>query len=236
MNIDQMRFEKVRERLAKACQAAGRMPAEVRLLAVSKMHPPAAISRLASLGQRCFGENHLQEARQKQQALQRSDLEWHFIGPIQSNKTAEIAAHFDWAQAVDREKILGRLSKHRPDGLDPPNICLQVNIDQEPQKAGLPPEEVCRFADLAARAPLIRLRGLMCIPRLSDNPEETRASFRRMYALYRQLQGAGHSLDTLSMGMSADLELAIAEGSTMIRVGTDLFGPRPTKPEGNQPE
>jgi pyridoxal phosphate enzyme (YggS family) len=221
------RLEKLRLRLEKACESAGRDASGVRILAVGKKHPSASIRELYAQGQRAFGENMLQEALDKQRQLQDLAIEWHFIGHIQSNKTRQLAERFPWVQTVDREKVLNRLSGQRPEDLPPLNICLEVNIDREPQKSGVLPEDLPALARLAMDAPRIRLRGLMAIPRHSEDPAEQRDSFRRVKALYDDLCALGCELDTLSMGMSADLEQAVAEGSTMVRVGTDLFGPRP---------
>ncbi len=209
-----------------ACADAGRDAASVRLLAVSKRHPVAAIRKLQAQGQLAFGENYVDEALEKQAALADVDIEWHYIGPIQSNKTRDLAAHFQWVQSVDREKILKRLSAQRPDDLPPMNICLQVNVDAEPQKAGAAPADLPGLAELAGGLPGLRLRGLMCIPRATDSITQTRASFARTRECFEALCVAGHELDTLSMGMSGDIAPAIAEGSTMVRVGTALFGPR----------
>jgi len=220
-------LEKLRQRLREACDAVGRDPTEVRILAVGKKHPAEKLRELYALGQRAFGENMLQEALEKQRELADLAIEWHFIGHIQSNKTRPIAELFAWVQSVDRAKILDRLSTQRPENLPPLNLCLQVNIDREPQKSGVLPEELPALARLAQGAPRIALRGLMAIPRPSDDPGTCRDSFRRVKALYDDLCELGFALDTLSMGMSGDLEHAVAEGSTMIRVGTDLFGPRP---------
>jgi len=226
MKPEATRLETVRARIGTACRDTGREVTGVRLLAVSKTQPADALRRLHGCGQKAFGENRVQEALPKQGALADLDIEWHFIGPVQSNKTRELAEHFDWVQSVDREKILRRLADQRAADLPPLNVCLQVNIDREPQKAGLPPESVAQLARLAAGMPRIRLRGLMAIPELNPDPDQVRDSFRRMRALFDSLCAAGVDMDTLSMGMSGDLELAIAEGSTMVRVGTDLFGPR----------
>ena len=227
MNDRLNRLEKTRSRIESACNRAAREPSEVRLLAVSKKQPAELIRIFFELGQTAFGENKAQEARQKQEQLKDLDIEWHFVGPVQSNKTRELAGHFHWIQSVDRLKILKRLAAQRPPDLPPLNICLQVNIDREAQKSGLPPGEVFEMAKLAAAMQNIRLRGLMAIPKQTDDDRVARDSFRRMRHLFNELQAAGHELDTLSMGMSADLELAIEEGSTMVRIGTDLLGPRP---------
>jgi hypothetical protein len=213
--------------MAQACAGSGRATDSVILLAVSKRQPVDAIAALNDLGQRHFGENRLQEALAKQTALRGRNITWHFIGPVQSNKTRDIATRFDWVQSVDRPKIVQRLQEQRPEGLAPLNVCLQVNIDEEPQKAGATAEAIPGLAARVAACDRLRLRGLMCIPELSDDTEKTLDSFRRVARLAEQLRADGHELDTLSMGMSGDLELAIAAGSTLIRVGTDLFGPRP---------
>ena len=220
------RLETVRHRIAEACKSAGRPEGGVSLLAVSKWHPAARVRLFHSLGVRSFGENQLQEALGKQQELTDLDIEWHFIGTIQSNKTRAIAENFQWVQSVDRQKILQRLAAQRPVQSKPLNICLQVNIDLEPQKGGVAPGEVLRLAELARDLDNIRLRGLMAIPRLTSNVEEQRQSFRKVRSLFEMLKNEGYDIDTLSMGMSADLEPAIAEGSTMVRIGTDLFGAR----------
>jgi pyridoxal phosphate enzyme (YggS family) len=233
MNVQLHRLETIRRRIESACAKTGRNPAGIRLLAVSKMQPAALIRQYFELGQRAFGENKLQEALRKQAELTDVEIEWHFIGPVQSNKTRDLAAHFDWVQSVDRPKIARRLSAQRPPGLPPLNVCLQVNIDREPQKSGVLPEQLADLAGLAGELPNISLRGLMAIPSLTDDAAIARQSFARMRHLYRDLIDAGYALDTLSMGMSADLELAIQEGSNMVRVGTDLLGPRP---EAQTPE
>jgi pyridoxal phosphate enzyme (YggS family) len=220
------RLKSVLHRIEKACASAGRQTGEVSLLAVSKWHPAAQVRLFCSLGVRSFGENQLQEALGKQQELTDLDIEWHFIGTIQSNKTRAIAENFQWVQSVDRQKILQRLAAQRPVQSKPLNICLQVNIDLEPQKGGAAPGEVLHLAELARDLDNIRLRGLMAIPRLTSNVEEQRQSFRKVRSLFEMLKNEGHDIDTLSMGMSADLEPAIAEGSTMVRIGTDLFGAR----------
>ena len=226
MNTPLERLKAVRQRIENACIAAGRQPDEVSLLAVSKRHPPEKIITFNRLGVVSFGENQLQEALQKQRGLGDLDLEWHFIGTIQSNKTRAIAENFQWTQSVDRQKTLKRLSAQRPDSMGPLNICLQVNIDREPQKAGASPEEILQLAALAEGFDNINLRGLMAIPRMIDDPAEQHDSFKKVKALFEELKNAGHQIDTLSMGMSADLEIAIAEGSTMVRIGTDLLGKR----------
>lgn len=226
MNNLSENLDTVSARLKRACEAAGRPPDGVRLLAVSKRHSGDRIRQAFAWGQRAFGENTVQEALGKQAQLADLDIEWHFIGAIQSNKTREIAEHFAWAQGVDREKILRRLSSQRPPALPPLSICLQVNIDAEPQKAGLLPGQVESLAQIAATLPGIRLRGLMAIPANQGAEGAADDSFLRTKALFDELRRAGFELDTLSMGMSADMERAIAAGSTMVRVGTDIFGSR----------
>ena len=200
----------------------------MRLVAVSKRHPAKKIIALNKLGVLSFGENHLQEALQKQRELAGLDLQWHFIGTLQSNKTRAIAENFQWVQSVDRQKILVRLSEQRPESLQPLNVCLQVNIDLEPQKAGAKPEEVLQLAALVHGLNNIKLRGLMAIPRHTTVLEEQQQSFRKVKSLFETLKKEGHDVDTLSMGMSSDLEVAISEGSTMVRIGTDIFGKRGT--------
>jgi len=210
-------------RIASAAQAAGRDPASVQLLAVSKTKPASAIREIHAAGVRDFGENYLQEALTKQQALSDLPLIWHFIGPIQSNKTKAIAEHFDWVHSVDRLKIAQRLSEQRPAGLAPLNICLQVNVSGEDSKSGCAPADLPALAKAVAGLPNLRLRGLMAIP----EPTDDRAAQEAAFASLRQLQESlGLGLDTLSMGMSHDLEAAIAQGATWVRIGTALFGAR----------
>ena len=210
-------------RIASAAQAAGRDPASVQLLAVSKTKPASAIREIHAAGVCDFGENYLQEALTKQQALGDLPLIWHFIGPIQSNKTKAIAEHFDWVHSVDRLKIAQRLSEQRPAGLAPLNICLQVNVSGEDSKSGCAPADLPALAKAVAALPNLRLRGLMAIP----EPSEDRTIQEAAFASLRQLQqGLDLGLDTLSMGMSHDLEAAIAQGATWVRIGTALFGAR----------
>ena len=227
MNNLKANLQNVHSRLEAACVKAGRARSEITLLAVSKRHPASRIRELFELGQSRFGENYVQEALAKQAVLPDKKIEWHFIGPLQSNKTKEVAENFQWAQSVGRQKILNRLSSQRPPNLPPLNICLQVNIDREPQKSGLLPEELMDMAQCANELSGLRFRGLMAIPEPAESMEAARPGFRRMRLLYNQLVAAGFNIDTLSMGMSADLEAAIMEGSTMVRIGTDLLGPRP---------
>ncbi len=210
-------------RIDSAAKAAGRNPASVRLLAVSKTKPASAIREAHAAGVSDVGENYLQEALAKQQALRDLPLTWHFIGPIQSNKTRAIAEHFDWVHAVDRLKIAQRLSEQRPEGLPPLNLCLQVNVSGEASKSGCEPAELPALANAIAGLPGLRLRGLMAIP----EPTEDRAAQEAAFATLRQLQEElALGLDTLSMGMSHDLEAAIAQGATWVRIGTALFGAR----------
>ncbi|HET6564153.1 MAG TPA: YggS family pyridoxal phosphate-dependent enzyme [Xanthomonadales bacterium] len=226
MNDLKAKLNEVRARIASACQKADRNPDSLSLLAVSKRHGANSIRALFIAGQRHFGENYLQEALKKQQELADLDVIWHFIGPLQSNKTRDVAMHFHWVQSVDRQKLLRRLSEQRPDDMPPLNICLQVNIDAEPQKAGASADEIPALAQLASSLPGLRLRGLMAIPAVTASGETNPQSLARMKTLFDSLQDQGYPLDTLSMGMSADLEAAILAGSTMVRIGTDLFGPR----------
>ena len=228
MNEAIERLKLVRQRITAACVASGRAPGSVSLLAVSKRHPAGKISELRELGVMSFGENQLQEALVKQKELCELALEWHYIGAIQSNKTRAIAENFQWVQSADRERILNRLSDQRPTTLGPLNICLQVNVDGEEQKAGASPEDILKLAELTNDLDNIKLRGLMAIPRMSRQENVQRDSFQRVRDLYLELKTKGFALDTLSMGMSADLETAIDEGSTMVRIGTDLFGQRNT--------
>lgn len=223
------RYRKVLDDIAAAARESGRDPGNILLLAVSKRQPVAAIRALAALGVRDFGENYLQDALDKQSELADLPLVWHFVGHVQSNKTRDIATRFDWVHGVDRLKVARRLSEQRDDGAPPLNICLQVNIDDEASKAGLSPEELPETAAAVAGLPGLRLRGLMAIPRPENDPENQRAAFRRVRKHYRALRDDGLKLDTLSMGMTADMPAAIAEGATIVRIGTALFGPRPGK-------
>lgn len=211
-------------------QENGRDPGGVQLLAVSKTFGPEAVLEAVAAGQRAFGENYLQESLDKiaavRAALPQAALEWHFIGPIQSNKTRPIAEHFDWVHTVEREKIAQRLSEQRPAGMAPINICLQVNISGEASKSGVSPAELPALAQAVAALPNLVLRGLMAIPEASTDYAEQRAAFAQLRQLYEQLRADGLALDTLSMGMSADLPAAIAEGATIVRVGSAIFGAR----------
>ena len=242
------RYERVRERVREACRAAGRPADSVSILAVSKTFPAEQVLALAALGQRAFGESYLQEAlakidaceAERRQALAERQptaagqepaepLEWHFIGPIQSNKTRPLAERFDWVHSIERERIARRLSEQRPAGLPALNVCIQVNVSAEDTKSGCTPQECPGLARLVATLPGLRLRGLMAIPEPSEDPAVQRAQFARLRELFEGLRSEGLPLDTLSMGMSDDLEAAIAEGSTLVRVGSALFGSRQRK-------
>ncbi|WP_309678750.1 YggS family pyridoxal phosphate-dependent enzyme [Polaromonas sp.] len=221
----------VRDRITTACFAAGRDPASVRLLAVSKTFGAEAVADAMSDGQRAFGENYIAEGVAKILALQarRSALEWHCIGPVQSNKTRLVAEHFDWVQSVDRLKIAQRLSEQRPAQLPPLQVCLQVNVDGGSNKAGLAPQDALELAQQVAQLPRLTLRGLMSIPEPAINFVAACAVHARARALFDQINRSGvlpAPMDTLSMGMTADLEAAIHSGSTLVRVGTAIFGGR----------
>ncbi|MEA3394277.1 MAG: YggS family pyridoxal phosphate-dependent enzyme [Pseudomonadota bacterium] len=219
-------LETVRKRIAAACLAAGREPGDVRLLAVSKTFGPEAVIEAHAAGQTAFGENYIQEAVEKMAVLSHLPLEWHCIGPIQSNKTRLVAQHFAWAHTVDRLKIAQRLSEQRPPELPPLQVCIQVNVDGGPTKSGVVPAEALALARELAALPRLRLRGLMCIPEPAPDFVAARAVFMRAKALFDQINSEGLALDTLSMGMTADLEAAIDAGSTLVRVGTAIFGGR----------
>jgi pyridoxal phosphate enzyme (YggS family) len=221
-----LRLTEVTERILSACQRFGRNPEEITLLAVSKTQPAEAVREAADCGQRQFGENLVQEALAKMDATDDLALEWHFIGHLQSNKTRQVAAHFQWVQSVDREKIARRLDDQRPHHAPPLNVCIQVDIGSEPGKGGAEESRVKPLAELIATLPRLRLRGLMAIPPPSDDFDEQCRHFRQLRKLRDTLQTDGIMLDTLSMGMTGDMEAAIAEGSTMLRIGTALFGPR----------
>lgn len=219
-------LQSVRERVAAACAASQRPVEEVTLLAVSKTFGPEAVREAHAAGQRAFGENYIQEAVEKMALLADLPLEWHCIGAIQSNKTRLVATHFDWAHTVDRPKIAERLAEQRPPQLPPLNVCIQVNVDGGATKSGVAPSAAADLARLVAALPRLRLRGLMTIPEPAATHEAQLAVHREAAALYRALQAEGLPLDTLSMGMTADLEAAIEAGSTMVRVGTAIFGGR----------
>jgi pyridoxal phosphate enzyme (YggS family) len=217
-----------------ACVAAGRSESAVHLLAVSKTFTAAAIAAAAACGQTAFGESYAQEGLEKMQALgaQATPLEWHYIGPLQSNKTRPVAENFAWVHAVDRLKIAERLSGQRPAGLPDLNLCIQVNISGEASKAGVAPEQTLDLARAIATLPRIKLRGLMAIPAPQADFAAQRASFRQLRELLERLNTAGLDCDTLSMGMSDDLEAAIAEGATIVRIGSAIFGARQSITEG----
>ncbi len=221
-------LQQVRSRIAGACAAAGRDVEAVTLLAVSKTQDPAALREAAAAGQRDFGENYVQEALVKMSALAdlRPQLRWHLIGPLQSNKTRAAAEAFDWVHTVDRLKIAQRLSEQRPAGLAPLQVCLQVNVSGEPTKSGIGAGEVLALARAVAALPRLRLRGLMSIPEPAADPAAQRRPHHELRLLLEELNRAGLGLDTLSMGMSADFEAAIAEGATIVRVGSAIFGAR----------
>lgn len=219
-------LQAVESQIVAAATRAGRDPGSVRLLAVSKTFGADAVEEAYAAGQRAFGENYLQEALDKIAALAGRGIEWHFIGPIQSNKTRPVAAHFDWVHTVDRLKIAQRLSEQRPHDLPPLNICLQVNVSGEATKSGCAPDELADLAHACAALPNLRLRGLMAIPEPETDYDKQRAPLARLRALYEQLNAQGYGLDTLSMGMSADLAAAVAEGATIVRVGSAIFGAR----------
>lgn len=223
------RLQAVQARICQSATAAGRDPQEITLLAVSKAQNADAIRDAWAAGQQRFGENYLQEALNKQALLQDLPIEWHFIGPIQSNKTQPIAQHFSWVHGVDRLKIAERLNAARPAELPPLQICLQVNVSHEESKSGIAPEEAYALASAIAQLPRLQLRGLMAIPAPTPDMELQRAQFRMVRALYDALRQQGIALDTLSIGMSEDFPVAIGEGATIVRVGSAIFGPRPAK-------
>jgi len=216
----------VTNRIAAAARRAGRDPASVRLLAVSKQQPVDVVRAAADAGQIDFGENYAQEALAKVNALRDLPITWHFIGHLQANKTREIAAAFQWVHTLDRPRIAERLNAQRPHHAEPLNVLLQVKLGDEPTKGGMLPADVPALAELVAGLPRLRLRGLMCIPEPTIGEAAQREPFRRLRQLLEMLNARGHELDTLSMGMSDDLEAAVAEGATIVRIGTAVFGPR----------
>lgn len=217
------------ERVRLAAEKYQRQPESIRILAVSKTRNADEVRLAAELGLQAFGENYLQEAREKIAQLADLDLEWHFIGPIQSNKTRAIAEDFDWVHSVDREKVARRLSEQRPAGLPPLQICLQVNVSAEASKAGVSPDALPALVEAVLAMPRLQLRGLMAIPEATEDTAAQRRAFASLRHCLEQLRSLAPGLDTLSMGMSGDLESAIAEGATIVRIGTDLFGPRPQR-------
>ena len=226
-------LQAVKSRISAAAERAGRGRESVRLLAVSKTHPVTLVAEAYSAGQTAFGENYVQEALEKMDALSRllgaeaaRALEWHLIGPLQSNKTRVVAERFAWVHTIEREKIARRLSEQRSSGLAPLQVLVQVNVSGEPSKSGVAAHEVSTLARAVAAMPRLRLRGLMAIPEPTDDKAIQHARFRAVRELFERLREDGLALDTLSMGMSDDMEAAIAEGATMVRVGTAIFGPR----------
>lgn len=230
MSIIAENLQAVEATIGAACASSGRAKSDVILLAVSKTFPAEAVVEAMAAGQRAFGENYLQEALDKMQEVARlqpeSPLEWHFIGPIQSNKTRPIAAHFQWVHTVERLKIAQRLSEQRPEELGPLDICIQVNISGEASKSGVGADDLPELARQIAALPMLRLRGLMAIPEATNDEAQQRAAFARLRALFDALRAQGLALDTLSMGMSGDLEAAVAEGATIVRIGSAIFGAR----------
>jgi len=229
----QANLHAVHARITQAARGAGRDPTAIRLIAVSKSFDAKSVAAAAECGQVAFGENYVREAVDKMAEARRlsaQPLQWHFIGPIQSNKTRDIAAHFDWVQSVDRAGIAERLSSQRQAAQAPLNVLLQVNISGEASKSGASPAALPALARTVADLPNLRLRGLMAIPAPESDPARLRAPFESTRRLFEQLQAEGHAIDTLSMGMSADLDAAIASGATMVRIGTAIFGARARKP------
>lgn len=221
-------LQAVKQQIAAAATSAGRNPDGIRLLAVSKTWPAEYVREAAATGQTAFGENYVQEGIEKISTLSDLSLEWHFIGPLQSNKTRQVAEHFDWVHSVDKLKLATRLSAQRPTHLPPINICLQVNISGEDSKSGCHPDEVIALAREVATLPGLRLRGLMAIPAATDDFDLQRRPFAQLRTLAEQLCVAGLPLDTLSMGMSHDMNAAICEGATIVRIGSAIFGERNT--------
>jgi pyridoxal phosphate enzyme (YggS family) len=219
-------LQAVHARIETAARACGRAPETVGLLAVSKTWPASSVREAAMAGQQAFGENYVQEGIDKIREVARPDLEWHFIGPLQGNKTRQVAETFDWVHSVDRLKIAERLAQQRPETLPPLQVCLQVNISGEDTKNGVAPQEAPALAQRIAQLPRLALRGLMAIPAPAADFAGQREPFRRLRLLFEQLVREGLALDTLSMGMSNDIEAAIAEGATLVRVGTAIFGER----------
>ena len=226
MNDIPKRLQSVTESIREAAIAAGRRPAEVALLAVSKTKPVADVRTAYAAGQRRFGENYLQDALPKIRALADTDIEWHFIGRLQSNKAAEVSRHFAWVHSLDQLRHAERLSDRRPRGTPPLKVCLQVNLSGEASKGGIAADALPELAHAVARLPGLQLRGLMTMPDPASPSELQRGAFARLHELLVDLRGQGLALDTLSMGMSGDMEDAIAEGATIVRIGTDIFGAR----------
>ncbi|AOY92789.1 YggS family pyridoxal phosphate enzyme [Cupriavidus sp. USMAA2-4] len=229
MSVIAANLQDVNGRIAAAAQQAGRPAGAVALLAVSKTFPDGAVREAFAAGQRAFGENYVQEGVAKVVALAdlREQIAWHFIGPLQSNKTRLVAEHFDWVHAIDRLRVAERLSAQRPAGMAPLQVCIQVNISDEASKSGVAPEQALALAQAVAALPGLRLRGLMAIPEPVADAAAQRLPFAALRELLGSLRAAGLDLDTLSMGMSGDMEAAIAEGATLVRIGTAIFGSRP---------
>lgn len=219
-------MQAVKQRIARAAMQAGSVPRDIRLLAVSKTFPAEAVREAFQAGQTAFGESYVQEAVDKILALADLPLEWHFIGPLQSNKTRLVAEHFSWVHSVDRAKIADRLASARPEKLPPLQVCLEVNVSGEASKGGVSPQELEALAAHVRSLPRLQLRGLMAIPAATDDPVLQRRQFREVRELLDELNRKNFRLDTLSMGMSNDLEAAIAEGATIVRIGTAIFGAR----------
>ena len=230
MNQIAQHLFQVKERIAQAAERASRNLQQIRLLAVSKTKPVEAVMAAHAAGQRCFGESYAQEAATKIDTLRQQpeycDIEWHFIGPLQSNKSKLVAERFDWVQSVDRDKLIDRLNNQRPASMAPLNVCLQINISGESSKSGTSEQEIFRLAELVSLSDRLVLRGLMAIPEHTSDETVLAAQMTRMQTLFTELARQYPSVDTLSMGMTEDLELAIAHGSTMVRVGTAIFGAR----------
>ena len=226
MNNIAQQLSEVRKRVRALAKKYDRKPDSITILAVSKTRPDAAVRDAAALGQLDFGENYVREALEKMEKLADLPLIWHFIGPVQSNKTRDIAERFAWVHSLDRLKIAERLNAQRPAGLDPLNVCIQVNISGEDSKAGINPEAAPAFARDLAGFPRLRLRGLMAMPAPAAELEQQRRPFRELRMLLEELKKDGIEADTLSTGTSGDLEAAIAEGTTLVRIGTAIFGPR----------
>ncbi len=226
MNSLNKNLQQVRLEMSAAERQFGREPGSVKLLAVSKTRAADDVLALAQLGVTDFGENYVQEALAKIEQLSGYSLTWHFIGPIQSNKCRQIATHFDWVHSVDRIRVAERLNAARPPELPPLNICIQVNVDAEPTKSGVAPDEVEELAEQLRQYPRLALKGLMALPAPADDFNTQRRAFRKLRNLHEQLITKGYRFDTLSMGTTHDMQAAIAEGATIIRIGTALFGPR----------
>ncbi|WP_415886686.1 YggS family pyridoxal phosphate-dependent enzyme [Neptuniibacter sp. QD37_6] len=229
MSIIAKNLNKVRSEIASSASKSGRKTSDITLLAVSKTRPANDIRIAANEGQVHFGENYLQESLEKINELKALELCWHFIGPLQSNKTRAVAENFDWLHTLDRFKIAKRLSEQRPTDLAPLNVCIQVNISNEDSKSGCLPSELTALVNVISELPNICVRGLMAIPKATQDAQEQQVAFAKMKALQLELQAKYPQLDTLSMGMSGDMDAAIAEGSTIVRIGTAIFGPRAPK-------